>query len=303
MEPRYLFTVETIFCDNESDLEIRRLYLTRWLKSLSWMAKVEIPSRVDLYHFLYISSDKIEEIKVITDLLNNFEPSVRERFKLVEYRHPAEGYSVNTQKHPDSIKNPNKVAPRRDDLFKKAWGKLPEITAERVIRATLDDDDFWLPWQVEEMVRVADLAFEEETIIGVGLRKACIAYVQEHRGDVVEMTHHMNGNKFYLSSMKLWERQSELSPWSIPEDFSEQNVARMARAGVRLKTSASNRPGWIYGRWGSNLSLHDKTRYYARRYFAFPFSDEDNLVFEAERRIKTWFDGETVEMRVESKAL
>lgn len=300
MKSSYLLIAETIFCDNESDPAVRNLYFSRWLHSLEWIAKLEIPEHVDFYLVMYISRDKVDETQAIYLFLKGLPESIQERFQLVLYDHPSEGYNLDSEKHPDSIKNPNKVAPRRDKLFERAWKQLPASNADRIIRATLDDDDFWLPWQLKEMVRIANIAFEENQIVGVGLRQACVSYLEERKTDVVEMTHHMNGNKFYVSSFLMIEKQRKLSPWSIPEDFNENNVARLARAGVKLKSTKANRPGWIYGRWGGNLSLHNKSNYYARRLFAFSFDDSKDSIFQAERRIANWFEQEPQDESVES---
>ncbi|MHA6600327.1 alpha/beta hydrolase family protein [Corynebacterium coyleae] len=279
MTMKYFVSAETIFCDYESDPEILDKYFSRWLHSLRSVANITIPDGVFFRHFLYISSDKLEFAGKLRDILNALPDSQKTRFVIVPYDHPVGGYGYDEDSHPDQYKNPNKSAPNRDRLFERALSIEPVPEWERSIRLTLDDDDLWAPWHLSEIVRAADLAYDPDKVVGVGLENAIIAYIDKGVADIVGLNKAMNGNKFYVSDNKKWSLQTRLSPWSIPESFDPKNVTRMSKAGVTLTRISGNRPGWVYGRWGTNLSGREKHRYYSNKQATFNFSDV-NKIFE-----------------------
>lgn len=285
MRGKCIVLVETIFCDNERDATVRQDFFQRWYISLRALAGVSVPVDCTVKYILYLSDDKFQEKVLVQAFLASLSPEVARRFVVVPYEHPTDGYESRGVVHPDSLKNPNKTAPRRDWLFEAALTRISVEGYDRVIRATLDDDDFWMPWQLHEFIQAADRVFQPGKIIGVGLRNAMVAYHDASKADVVELTHHMNGNKFYLSEIGLFNRQRVLSPWSIPEDFNDSNIARMERAGVSLSSVGENNPGWIYNRWGGNLSLHDKTRYYIKNMHTFEFNNAYELIDSAVARL------------------
>lgn len=297
MPGKYIVLVETIFCDNERDATVRQDFFQRWYISLRALASVSVPVDCTVKYILYLSDDKLQEKVLVQAFLASLNPEVARRFVVVPYEHPTDGYGSKGVVHPDSLKNPNKTAPRRDWLFEAALTRISVEGYDRVIRATLDDDDFWLPWQLHEIVQAAEGVFEPGKILGVGLRNALVAYHDASKVDVVELTHHMNGNKFYLSEIGLFSRQRVLSPWSIPEDFNEANVARMGRAGVSLTSVGENNPGWIYNRWGGNLSLHDKSKYYIQNMSTFGFDNAYELIDSAVSRLSSGvsYEGASIE--------
>ena len=297
MRGKYIVLVETIFCDNERDATVRQDFFRRWYISLRALASVSVPADCTVKYILYVSDDKFQEKVLVQAFLASLDPEVARRFVVVPYVHPIDGYESKGVVHPDSLKNPNKTAPRRDWLFEAALTQINVEGYDRVIRATLDDDDFWMPWQLHEFIQAADRVFQPGRIIGVGLRNALVAYHDASKLDVVELTHHMNGNKFYLSEIGLFDRQRVLSPWSIPEDFNDSNIARMGRAGVSLSSVGENKPGWIYNRWGGNLSLHDKSRYYIKKMHTFEFNNAYELIDSAAARLSSGvpFGGTSVE--------
>lgn len=273
-----LIVFESIFCDYEFDLEVRKKFLQRWLLSIRQLSILAIPVNTVVHFVLYISEDKECEIRAVRELISELEPSDAALFKLVTYVHPPEGYGYDEAKHPDLIKNPNKVAPQRDRLFERAMLNTSIADYSRIVRMTLDDDDFLLHWQLEEIIRAADLAYRPDQIVAVGLPNQIVSYIEPGYADIVSMTHNLNGGKFYVSSTDLYEQQRVLSPWSIPEFFNAKNVERMAKVGVSLVTVRDNVPGMIYCRWGKNLSLYDKSGYYTKEFQRVEFNALDSML-------------------------
>src|SRR5699024_6166951 len=167
--------------DYEFDLKIRQRFLQSWLASIAQLAKLRVPINSTVIFVLYLSDDKKLEIKAVDDLISSFPDSVRTRFKVVTYSHPPEGYGYDDATHPDLIKNPNKVAPQRDKLFDKALSNVDVHAYERIIRLALDDDDFLLGWQLDEIVRAADLAYTPDEIIAVGMPNQVVSYIEPKR--------------------------------------------------------------------------------------------------------------------------
>lgn len=285
-----LVVLESIFCDYEFDPQIRQRFLQPWLASIAQLSKLRVPLNSTAMFILYLSEDKEMEINAVRDLISGFPEDIRDLFKVVTYSHPPEGYGYEDAKHPDLIKNPNKVAPQRDRLFDKALSNVDVHAYERIIRLALDDDDFLLEWQLDEIVRAADLAYTPDEIIAVGMPNQVVSYIEPKRADVVSMTHQLNGTKFYVSSTNLFQKQRRLSPWSIPEYFNDKNISRMARAGVRLVTVQDNVPGLIYCRWGHNLSLHDKSGYYTNLFEYIEFSSVESMVSTLEGKLPSSAD-------------
>lgn len=278
MAVRTLVTVETIFCDFEFDFGIRKTFLRRWMAALRGLAKITVPPATEVHFFLYLSRDKTYEREALEAFLNSLDDSPNRKFHLIEYSHPPTGYGVDESAHPDLYKSPNKASPNRNVLYRRAIAGITLKNFDRLVRATLDDDDFWLPWQVIEILRAAEQVYDPDKIVGVGLRQAAVAYIPQKMVDVVEFSHHMNGNKFYVSPKSQFDKQVDLSPWSIPEQFNALNQRKMSRIGVGLRSLATNVPGWIYGRWGGNLSLHSKSRYYRRINSRFELEAEEELM-------------------------
>lgn len=282
---KYLLTLETVFCDYEQDESIRQKFLPPFLMSLESLARLRVPDEVDARYLIYLSADKTSEIEVVKKQIASFPAGQRERFVLTYYEHPAEGYGYSSSDHVDLYKNPNKVAPRRDALFEKAIAGLDTGAYERVIRMALDDDDVLLPWQLEEIVRAAEKTYDPQKIVATGLPNSVIAYIGAGEADVVDFDRNVNGNKFYVSASDQFEKQRTLSPWSIPENFDASNIVRMAKAGVVLKKVVDNIPGFIYMRWGHNLSLHDKSVYYNSRFEEVNFSSVADLLSQLEKNL------------------
>lgn len=278
LKERYLILYEIMFCDYEQNPEVLRNFRDVWLANLNRMASFDLPTGSDIKIIVYLSEDKIEERKLFFEALDQLSKKQAQRFVHVAYAHPREGYGYDSNSHPDLWKNPNKVAPRRDVLFEKALKGISLADYDRYIRASIDDDDYLMPWQFFQLIEAAELAYEPSKVVGVGLRNEVVAYAGKKSADVVQFSHHMHGNKFYISDRTGFQLLRKLSPWSIPEVFDEKNRTRLAKAGATLKVVEGGAPGYIYCRWGHNLSLHDKSNYYLHKYESIKFDSIEGLV-------------------------
>lgn len=278
LKERYLILYEVMFCDYEQNPEVLKSFRDVWLANLKRMASFNLPTGSNTKIIVYLSEDKAEDKKLLLETLAKLPEGQAQRFVLVEYTHPKEGYGYTSDSHPDLWKNPNKVAPRRDALFEKALKSISLADYDRFIRASIDDDDYLLSWQFYQLIEAAELAYEPGKVIGVGLRNEVVAYAGKKTADVVQFSHHMHGNKFYVGDGGAFQVLRKLSPWSIPEVFDENNRARLAKAGATLKVVEGGTPGYVYCRWGHNLSLHDKTNYYLHKYESIQFDSIEGLV-------------------------
>ena len=278
LKERYLILYEVMFCDYEQNSEVLKSFRDVWLANLKRMASFPLPIGSNIKIIVYLSEDKVEDRKLFLETLAKLPEEQAQRFVHVEYTHPKEGYGYTSDSHPDLWKNPNKVAPRRDALFEKALKSISLADYDRFIRASIDDDDYLLSWQFYQLIEAAELAYEPGKVVGVGLRNEVVAYAGKKTADVVQFSHHMHGNKFYVGDGGAFQALSKLSPWSIPEVFDENNRTRLAKAGATLKVVEGGAPGYVYCRWGHNLSLHDKTNYYLHKYESIQFDSIEGLV-------------------------
>jgi len=272
-EAQFLVLCETMFCDYEPDPEVRGAYLDRWLHALRQQVLLDVPRKARFVGLLYVSEDKDAELLALGGFLDSLSPQLRDRFRIVTYRHPEGGYGLGGATHVDLVKMPNKHAPRRDQLFQRALDQIDVGSATHIIRTALDDDDFWLPWQLSEIVRLAGAVVDDSGIIGVGMTQCCVAYMQEGVVDHVDTTRCLTGNKFYVARVEQLPTLAKLSPWGVPEVFNENVAEAFARTGVRLMMTSSHRAGWVYGRWGRNLTVDHKDPYYVTRHQRIEFGD------------------------------
>ena len=132
------------------------------------------------------------------------------------------------------------------------------------LRATIDDDDLWLPWTIQEFVAsaraAADLGGRAVKYIGIPNQMLFYQPIDFGRLDSVRMRMVMHGSKFAMSND--WSLLIEHHPWMLPEPFS-QNMARfMRRRSVDLKINSSGRPCFIYVRRHGRLSAVTKYEHY-----------------------------------------
>ena len=275
---RTLVFTETMFCDYEQDPEVRERYLTRWLLSLRQMHEVHIPQGVHHVALLYVSRDKQIELEKVRQLLCELGEREHQEFRIVEYSHPEAGYGLEGAKHPDLVKNPNKHAPRRNALFELALTEIDLQRFDRFIRVGIDDDDFWLPWQLDEIVHIAREHVRPDEFAAVGMTRFVAAYMEEGVADHVDTSRCMTGNKFYVAPKSCFSQLRTTSPWGLPEIFDEEAAQRFARTGISLRSVSDHRAGWVYGRWGANLTVAHKDPYYLQKFGSMTFDSVDSML-------------------------
>lgn len=268
---------ETIFCDNESDSLVLDVYFDRLLSCLRSIKEVD-KSGFAFKNILYISSDK----KIYIDRLKSiFGDDLILVAQIVEYQHPFEGYDIK-ESHPDRLKNPNKFPFFRDKLFEKAALRLDDYSL--IIRVAIDDDDLWMPHQLQDIVnictKVSDTSdYDANKIYAVGILNSFISYknISGYEVHQVKMDRTLCGNKFLFSRNR--ELIKKWSPWSIPESIDFDAVVNFnEKYNVDLLGVYTNRPGFVYMRRGNNLSLQDKKWCIVESQVKGTFVDEGALI-------------------------
>ncbi|GGG64045.1 hypothetical protein GCM10011374_29480 [Kocuria dechangensis] len=270
--------VETIFCDAELNLMVQRTYFARLKRTLLSLSRITVPEDLDVVHLLYVSVDKKRWLQELETLTGRLSRTSAVSFRVIPYGHPSNGYSSGGQAHPDTVKGPNKQHPLRNHLFRSTGEDVVDRPYEYIARATLDDDDLWLPWQAQEIRRVCMNLVSEpaDQVVGVGLRNNFIAYSDEGgvKAQSVAMNRMLTGNKFYFYPPTAFDQIGTLSPWNVPELMTVNYRERYRRTGVDLRIQEHNVPGFVYMRRGNNLSAQQKTGYVTTEHGAADFADE-----------------------------
>lgn len=256
-----LILIETMFCDFEQDPAVLDTYFQRFRLCLRGLQRLEVPTAAQILVTLYMSSDKVEHLEQTRQLLDGTALPDGLRIRIHEYAHPAEGYPGDDRI--DWVKSPNKHAPFRDRLFAEAHQDVAFGEFERLIRMAVDDDDILLPHQPQNMLTMASAAEAEapETeVIVLGPLRTYVAYVDGGCADLeeVDMRRSLTGNKAFLIRNPGRTDIRELSPWSVPELMTAVQARTIRLRGQRLLPVHDNEPGFIYMRWGQNLSAHRK---------------------------------------------
>lgn len=253
--------IETVFCDGETKLMTQMLYFRRFEQTLLSMSRVRVPQGVRAIHVIYISSDKKQWLPRLRTAVAHFAKTSRMETRIVVYGHPSHGYPALTAGHPDVLKGPNKQAPLRNRLFLAA--QLDIASHHTLIRMTIDDDDLWLPWQLEEMITAINRAYTqaEYPAFGIGLRRNLLAHVDENgvRIEDVSMNRMLTGNKAFVFPPQQREKAYLYAPWNVPETMAENYRDQYRAQGIDLLVYEGNRPGFVYMRRGTNLSNQRKT--------------------------------------------
>ncbi len=272
--------LETIFCDAEPSAMTQLTYFQRLERALESLARVRVPGGMNAVHLIYVSVDKQQWINRLHQLVAHWAPEAHIVTRIVRYAHPSDGYEQLTQAHPDVVKGPNKQNPLRKRLFGAAVGAVPEH--HTILRMTLDDDDLWLPWQLEELARAVSEAQGRwpGRALGIGLRQCLLAYVS---GDGVKVEHvamnrMLTGNKVFVFPPEHRDLVLSNSPWGIPELMTENYRDSFRRIGFELAIVENHRPGFVYMRRGKNLSGQNKTGFVTATLGTWPAVEEKSLV-------------------------
>lgn len=161
-----------------------------------------------------------------------------------------------------------------------------------VIRVAIDDDDLWLKNHVSELHRVArqgHLSHPEAEILALGPVNCMIGYVSNDGVDVdiVSMRRTLTGDKLYSLEHATVGTISTLSPWGIPEILDESMAQRLLERGITLRYVKGNAPGFIYLRWGQNLSNYRKDYHVAETYGSFKVESVESLLSYPNQNILT----------------
>lgn len=285
-----LVIVETMFCDNEHDQDILRTYFERFKTTLRSVLAQQLSDDIELLFTIYMSSDKRRWIDHSWSIIDNSELPSNMKVRIWEYQHPNGGYPP--AQGVDRMKSPNKHAPQRDRLFQVAHSFIDFPSYRSVIRVAIDDDDLWLKNHVSELHRVArqgHLSHPEAEILALGPVNCMIGYVSNDGVDVdiVSMRRTLTGDKLYSLEHATVGTISTLSPWGIPEILDESMAQRLLERGITLRYVKGNAPGFIYLRWGQNLSNYRKDYHVAETYGSFKVESVESLLSYPNQNILT----------------
>ncbi|MFI7481840.1 hypothetical protein ACH9EU_05415 [Kocuria sp. M1R5S2] len=275
-----LMILESMFCDNEQDPEVLAEYFRRFAHTLRSVLRQELPEDLELLVTIYMSSDKRRWIDHAWSIIDETELPPRMVVRIWEYAHPPEGYPAG--QGVDRLKSPNKHAPYRDRLFQDAQLYVDHSVYRTVIRVAVDDDDLWLPQHAAELHRIASEGhrlFPEAKVLALGPVNCLVGYLTPDgvEVDVVSLRRTLTGDKFYSVEHPSVQDLATLSPWSAPEILDDEMAARLAERGITLRYVKGNRPGFVYLRWGRNLSNYRKDFHVAHTFGTFRTGGVDEL--------------------------
>lgn len=267
-----LMILETMFCDNEQDQHVLSDYFQRFSHTLRSVLRQALPEELELLFTIYMSSDKRRWIDHTWAIIDDADLPPNAKVRVWEYTHPLAGYP--DAKGVDRVKSPNKHAPHRDRLFQNAHLHVDYPAYRSLIRVAIDDDDIWLPTHAAELHRVARegrARHPEANVLALGPVNCMIGYLTENGVDVdvVSMRRTLTGDKFYTVEHPSAAVVATLSPWSAPEILDETMAQRFQERDITLRYVKGNRPGFVYLRWGQNLSNYRKDFHVAHTYGSF----------------------------------
>lgn len=281
-----IYTIETIFCDTERDVEKLDSYLIRCLSMIRSLSLLHVPTDSKAYAVLYVSNDK----KAYIDRIRGFSDSLNWRgvnFAIHEYTHPADGYKESeSANHLDRMRNPNKsFSGRRNKLFTQALdARIDE--SDQVVRLGLDDDDVFLPTHLEEIDSIVNsISTLSSGTFACGLTQTMLGYTEEHtfRVEFVDFTRSVTGNKFFFIPPEDRDQLINSSPWRLPELVDKRVVERFRQSGTPLHVIRNNAAGMVYMRRGDNLSRQSKAPYVAELHKTVTYSSEDAFLKDLDR--------------------
>ncbi|MGY5765397.1 hypothetical protein ACXET9_09355 [Brachybacterium sp. DNPG3] len=272
-----LVLLEILFCDYERDPEVLDRYFARFEHSLASLRAQEVPEGVELLVTVQMSSDKQPWIGRTAELLRKPVFSPRTRFRLYQYEHPADGYPGGDDSRVDWVKSPNKHSPYRENLFMESHAGLQVERYRRIIRVGLDDDDVWMPWQTENICRIAELArlspeVTHEGVLAIGMLDTLVAYADDDgfSVDSVRLKRSLTGDKFnVIDNPESLESIAIFHATAVPERVDMESHERLLRIGAGLYGAGGYVPGFAYMRWGQNLSRQGKEYLELKRFGGF----------------------------------
>lgn len=261
-----LVLLDILFCDFESDHEILARYFERFRLTLDSLQQQEVPEGAELLITVQMSADKKEWISRAQEILRTPPKSPRNAIQLWQYEHPAEGYPGGDPDRVDWVKKPNLHSPLREKMFIACHGDLPVERYARVIRVGLDDDDLWMPWQTTNLLMIADAARHDpkvthDGVLAIGILDTMVGYVGDEGVDVVssQLRRSLTGDKFHvIDHPTSVADMAAHSPSAVPEQVDVEYHVRFDRRGIGLYAAGGCVPGFIYMRWGQNLSRQGK---------------------------------------------
>lgn len=300
---------ETVFADFEKrpeKLSEFTIYVKRCLASIS--GQYYTPKCLYV-HFVYISVDKVDSVLDLAKWINRLNAeSVFAEIRLVLFRHPEGGYSAPVNGQIDALIRPSIQGERPNELFDRGWRNLALPWMEDLrcfIRISIDDDDVWMPWAINEVVKNAMAAQREggREVKFVGFPNQFLYYPLEHgRVDMVAMTMIMNGSKFVTSTS--WGLIKENHPWMIPESFSRNMARQFRRLGKTLLVSYKAKPCFVYVRRRGRLSALTKFEHYrGEPRTATCIGSEDYILDAAHDLAGQWFNREPAQFGTDPPTL
>lgn len=274
-EPAFtLVLLDVLFCDNEQDPQILDRYLSRFEHTLASLQAQEVPEDAELLVTIQISADKRPWIDRLMELLRTPPANNRARIRVFEYEHPVTGYEGGDPERLDWVKKPNLHSPYREQMFRDTHRDLRVDRYRRVIRVGLDDDDIWMPWQTATICAIASAArldplVEHDGVLALGMVDTLVGYAGENGIDVdsAQLKRSLTGEKFHvIDDPDSVESIAAYSPTAVPERIDVEFHERFARRGIGLYAAGGYIPGFVYMRWGQNLSRQGKEYLETKRF-------------------------------------
>lgn len=284
-----LVLLEILFCDYERDPDVLARYFERFEHTLASLRAQDVPEGAELLVTIQMSADKQPWIARTAAELRKPVASSRTRFRIYQYEHPTEGYEGGDDSRIDWVKSPNKHSPYREKLFIESHQGLHLERYDRLIRVGLDDDDLWMPWQTENICRVAEVAridpkVDHEGVLAIGMLDTLVAYAGDDGFsiDSVRLKRSLTGEKFHvIEHPSSIEDVAFYHATAVPERVDREFHERRKRIGIGLYGAGGFTPGLVYMRWGQNLSRKGKEYLEVKRFGRFHAADAGSVALTA----------------------
>ncbi|MDH1845590.1 hypothetical protein N5D99_11935 [Aeromonas caviae] len=255
-----LVIIETFFCDTETNQDIIDRYLSKLKNGIEL---ISLSFYTNFIWCIYVSDDKAKSVSSLTQHI--YEIGLQSRVLIKTYSHPEHGYGNENEKHIDKLRRPNSTVPQLREMHFSDLIKTYGINTALypvVIRIALDDDDYFLP---KHLVNVVDTVtknidrLKNNDFVLFGFDRIYISYQSSFSTSEVHdasMNRVMTGCKF-VASIK---NKLNYSPFAITEHF--QREADSGNRRVEYVISELDEPSFMYNRHGVNFSNNNKEMYY-----------------------------------------